>query len=77
MPSCVVGITTNNGSIYDVDLGDFNIKYNIQPRITVIGEGRGAELIVVMQNQNQYTLDKDAEPRRRLIGITSSLIVLV
>ena len=54
----MVGITTNNGSIYEVDLGDFNIKYNIQPRITVIGEGRGAELIAVMQNQNQYTLTR-------------------
>ena len=72
-PQCVVGVTTGNGSIYDVDIGDFDTKFTFQPRITVIGEGRGAELIAVMQNQNQYTLDKDAEPRRRLIGITSSI----
>ena len=68
---CTIGITTN-GSVIGVDLGSFNIKFNIQPSISIASDtGIGADLIAIMAYERQYDTDFGAGPRRRLVGITS------
>ena len=68
---CVIGISTN-GSIIGIDIGDFNIKYNIQPSIRIASDtGYGANMIAVMAYERQYDTDFGSGPRRRLVGITS------
>ena len=69
--NCVIGISTN-GSIIGIDIGDFNIKYNIQPSIRIASDtGYGANMIAIMAYERQYNTDFGSGPRRRLVGITS------
>lgn len=68
---CVIGITTN-GSVIGVDLGDYNIKWGVQPQISILSEtGSGANMIAVMAYERQYDTDFGSGTRRRLVGIAS------
>ncbi len=68
---CVTGITTN-GSVIGIDLGGYNVQWNIQPRIRIESDtGTGAELIAIMEYKRQYNSDFGSGTRRRLVGITS------
>ena len=68
---CTIGITTG-GSIIGIELGDYNVKWDIQPQVRVISNtGAGANMIAVMAYERQYQTDFGSGTRRRLVGITS------